>query len=172
MRAYLLSAPRWVLSVGTGLFFGLFMTVFFLIQDGHVLPAVINGPIGGILFGAIMGRQAARQNNQVMEALGPLTPPGLRDAIRATNRGPVPEDRQIRQAACRLTNLQLHQLSRQREWSLAFFGLMDVLYVLLALTRSPWWWAAAALFSVALAGQVWLPGHLRRRLDRLQVDQP
>ncbi len=61
VRAYLLSAPRWVLALVQGVFFGAGLTVFSLVStDRHWVGAVVRGAVGGVFFGAVMAPIAHR----------------------------------------------------------------------------------------------------------------
>ncbi|MBN1094310.1 hypothetical protein JKP75_18190 [Blastococcus sp. TML/M2B] len=75
----------------------------------------------------------------------------------------MPAEPAVRQAASGLIGAQLVHLDRQRRWAPAFFVLMGVLSAFLAITGSPWWWAAVPAWALAAAGHLWMRAHLRRR---------
>jgi Flp pilus assembly protein TadB len=172
MREKLQNAPWWVWSLIMGLTFGSFATVFNHFQQPvSWTAAIIGGLIGGVLFGAVMGPWVARQRRKALAASGDMPFHDRQIANRAVMRGPVPLDPEIRQAAARLSRLQLKQYSPGRRWlGVIFFGALNVLYGLLALTDSPWWWIAFAIFLGFGALNVMLPRHLQRRLEMLSQE--
>lgn len=158
-----------MLSVVHGVLYGTFMAVgSSVFLHGDWIGAVVGGFVGGVLFGAVMGPVAYRLNSPARETVGSMAPTSQRAALRAVLRGPVPEDQQIREAAHRLVIGQLVQMGRLRTFSIVAFAVAEVVYVVLALTFTPWWWAAAALFAVMLAHQLWLPHHLQHRAELLR----
>jgi uncharacterized membrane protein YfcA len=163
-----LNAPRWVLSLWTGLPFGAFMTIFGVLRGDRWLAALIGGAIGGLIFGAIMGPFAHRMYRRQRQVVGTASPEVERAAGKATWRGPVPEAPEVRAVALKLIDHQLGELRRRRTLTLVSFASFSALYVVIALAWSPWWWLAAAFFAVMLAMTVGLPGHLRRRADLLR----
>jgi len=168
VRTWLSGAPRWVLSVWAGALFGAFMAISGVLRGDGWPAALIGGAIGGLVFGAIMGPFAHRTYRRQRQAVGTASPDVERAAGRATWRGPVPEDPEVRAAALALINHQLAEARRRRTFSFSSLTLFSALYVVAALTWSPWWWGAAALFGVLLVMAVGMPGHLRRRADLLR----
>lgn len=171
MREKLQDAPWWVWSLIEGAFFGSFMTVFFHAQDSAAgwPGAIVAGVISGAAFGAVMGPFAARQRRRTAAAAGSLPDRDLRVAGRAVMRGPVPQDTETRQAAERLAIHQLKEFSRFRWLGLCVFAAFTLLSGYLALTSSPSWWAATAVFAVFEGLYLFLPRHLRRRVDLLKL---
>ncbi|WP_028921396.1 hypothetical protein [Pseudonocardia acaciae] len=175
MRWYLMNAPAWVLSVITGLAFGLLMTIAFALLSSAIwnTPAtsltfdIVAGAIGGLIFGAVMGPFAAMRYRHVRSVLGPLSAEDLAVVLRAVARGPVPADPELRQAAGRLARLKLDDLRRNRVWTTLIFVLFLLLEVREAVVTSPWFWLAAVLFAYFILLQLWLPRRLRRRIERL-----
>lgn len=170
VRAYLLGAPRWLLGLIQGLFFGVGMTVFSLVTtDRHWAGAVIGGLFGGVVFGLVMAPIAYRQNKGVREASGLTSPDDQRAALRAAVRGPVPSNPHIREAALRIAAQQRQEVLSKRLFSIVTFVAIGALNIFLAVTESPWWWFSVILFASLLSWQLWLPGHLARREPRLQA---
>jgi hypothetical protein len=54
MRARLMVAPRWVLALYYGVFFGVAISLFTGIRDSSVLGGVVAGLLEGLIFSAIM----------------------------------------------------------------------------------------------------------------------
>lgn len=177
MRTWQLRAPWWVLSLVAGTMFGGFRALWaYFGEDASPLVTVLNGVIGGVFFGALMGLLAARGNKRLLAALDPLPVERQAEARRAAFRGRVPDDPEVREAATRLVTVQADRLHQQRWWAPLFWIATLALGAWLAVTSSPWWWLAEALFAALLIHQLWLPRHLQRRLDRLRAadgaDQP
>jgi Flp pilus assembly protein TadB len=164
----LLNAPRWVLSLMAGVWFGAFMTIWGVLQGDRWQAALIGGAVGGLIFGAVMGPFAHRMYARQRQAVGTTSRDVERAAGRASWRGPVPDDPEVRAVALKLIDHQLGELRRRRTLTLVSFASFSALYVVIALAWSPWWWLAAAFFAVMLAMTVGLPGHLRRRADLLR----
>ena len=102
MRDRLLNAPTWVQSLLGGGLFGLLNTVTGRLIGGESwTEAAVGGAIGGVVFGAVMGPVLARQQQRARDAVGTRSAAELRRAGRVANRGPVPDDRELREAARR-----------------------------------------------------------------------
>jgi hypothetical protein len=170
MRERLQSAPWWVMSLISGGFFGVWMTIFgYLEHPGSWTRAIVIGLTEGVFFGAIMGPIQARQRRKRVAAIGTMPARDLRVAGRAAMRGPVPADPKIRQTAEWLATNQLKETLRIRWPGLIFLMFLTVGSVAIALT-SPWWWfGAAAMFSIFVFFVV-LPAHLRRRIEMLKPE--
>jgi hypothetical protein len=165
-------APWWVWSLVVGVAFGLFR--FFralLLDDVSLVAALLLGLVSGLIFGLILGPVLSRLAKRQREAMGAADDNSARAARRAMMRGPVPEDAQVREAAARTAAFQLQQLHRQRLWGPPFWLLMIALAVWMTVTRSPWAILALIVFCGGLVYQLWMPRHLRRRLELLQQHQ-
>jgi hypothetical protein len=164
VRTWLLDQPRWKRAVVLGTTFGAFMTLYMgLTQDVSWVAAVLGGVVAGALFGPIMSQTMFPQEPELRRVVGAARAAGRRQVSRATWRGPVPGDPDVRAAASAVIAYQLPILERQRRWAPLFYLFM----ILVALTESPWYWAAAAFFAAVLVVQLVLPGHLRRRAELL-----
>ena len=172
MRERLQSAPWWVMSLISGGFFGVWMTIFgYLEHPGSWTRAIVIGLTEGVFFGAIMGPLQARQRRKRVAAIGSMPAHDLRVAGRAAMRGPVPADPRVRQAAEWLATTQLKASSRYRWIGLIIVAFYTVASVAFALTWSLWWWpVAVAAFSLC-AWFIVLPRQLRRRIEMLKPDR-
>jgi hypothetical protein len=166
MRRYLMQAPWWVLSVVTGVPFGVAMVVGFQVlpslagQTTRSLPLIANvilGMTAGVVSGVVMGRLAARHNRQARSVLGPLPAEDFAVVLRASARGAVPPDPRLRRAAGRLAQLRLDELNRNRAGTSAVFLLGLLLEVYAAVVMSAWFWLGALVFVSAIVGQLWSP---------------
>jgi Flp pilus assembly protein TadB len=165
---WLLRAPWWVLSLVTGGLFGVNMALFgALFQEERWPVAVVGGVLAGVLFGAVMGPLLARQNRRWRDSVGTSSTDDLRRARRAARGGPVPTDPEQRALAHRLVTTQLGELRRRRRLSVTVFSVFLVLEAVMAVTRSPWFWLAAAFFAAMLALVLAYPRRLERRAAEL-----
>jgi len=138
-----------------------------LTQETSWVGAAMGGGAGGVVFGLIGSRVLFPRDPELRAAVAAARAAGRRRVARATRRGPVPDDPEVRSAAAAMTAYQLSVMERQRRWGPLFYMLMVVLAGALALTRSPWYWAAAAFFAFLLVLQVTMLGRLRRRAELL-----
>ncbi len=168
LRQRLLSAPRWVVGLISGLPFGTFMGVTSGLRHGRWTQALIEGVLAGAFYGAVMGVVMHRRYGRYREALGSVPQSDVRRAAREARRGRVPDDPEARRAAYRLLNVQLGELRRQRRWAPAFLALMVVGSVFMAVTQTPWWWCAVPFWLAVLAVHLLLPRRLDRRLQLLR----
>jgi hypothetical protein len=158
-------SPWWVQGLMYGFFFALLMTLFFRLDEKSWFPALVSGPVSGILFGILMGLTMSRINSRMLAGLEDFSSAELRTVARAAARGPAPHDPRLREAAQVMVTRRRDEMLRTRRWSLVFFSVLPVLYVLLAVTQKQWWWwLAAVMFLVFLAYLVTAPGRAERRL--------
>jgi hypothetical protein len=121
-----------------------------------------------MVFGLIMGRLLYRQFAALRHAMGPGSREALQTTARGAWRGPLPEDPAAREAALRLARYQLGELRRRRTVTYAVFAVALALETWLALTSSPWFWLAVAMFGLSLVVSLAFPRVLRRRIELLQ----
>ena len=165
MRMKLAMSPWWVQGLAYGLLFGFLMTLFFRLDEDTWFPALVSGPISGILFGVVMGLTMSRINGRMFVGLEDFSSLELRTVARAAARGPAPDDPRLREAAEALVRRRQDEMLRTRRWSLVLFSVLPVIYVLLAITQQQWWWwLAAVVFLIFLAYLVTTPGRVERRL--------
>ena len=89
--------------------------------------------------------------------------------MRASRRGPVPDDPATRAAAAGFTRDQLEQLMSQRSKNLTVIGVLGLLELVLAVTSSPWWWLLVLVWAWLFVAQLRQPQNLRRRLAQLNA---
>jgi hypothetical protein len=134
----------------------------------HWSSALIGGALGGLLFGAFVAPLQRRQNRSLREATGEMPDADVRSAVRASLRGPVPADSEVRAAAGRIGTRQAELMTRHRVWAVPFFVVMAGGAGWLALTGAPLWWAGAAFFLGLGAFQLIAPGRYRRRAELMK----
>ena len=168
LRQRLLTAPRWVIGLVTGIPFGVIMGAETGLRHGRWTDALIEGAIAGVFYGAVMALFMHRRFGRYREAMGDVPRRNVRRAAREARKGRVPEDPEARRAASRILDLQLTELRRQRRWAPAFFLLIAALSAFLAVADTPWWWVTVPCWLVLLAMYLVLPQRLERRLDLLR----
>ena len=178
MEAYLIAAPVWVRSVVLGVFFGVAMAVVPFGGGGDwagrgVVGVV--GVVGGIFFGFFMDRFIKRDLGASDAELRDLPIAQRRAAMRAAWRGPAPTDPAVRAAA--LHNAENTRDVTDRRWRLTtmvfvVFVVFLVVYTVMALTRSPWWWLAFAMFAGLLALHLTSRRRVERRIGVLSGPTP
>lgn len=166
----LTTAPWWVLSLVQALLVGsVAVPVGAWIdpdKDRGLLSLLVHGLIAAIPLGLVFGLFQARQNRQTLADTG-LPEPAAQAAARAAARGPVPADPQVRAAARTLASNRLSALEGQRTAVLLICAAAFVASVVGAAVSFPGLILTAVVFAAALAGAVFLPGHLERRIDDL-----
>lgn len=132
---------------------------------------LINGAISGVLFGVFMRvvtrRQQVAQEQRTAAFTAGLSLQDRTLAVRASRRGPIPDDPATRAAAAALTRDQLERTTSQRNRNLALFGAIGLLEVAQALTSSPWFWLGVLVFAGVIVAQLREPQKLRRRVAQL-----
>jgi hypothetical protein len=169
MRAYLAGVPTWVSSVISGVLFGAAMTVYSVVRDGSLPWAYLTvmGALVGAAFGITLHLLVGRELGASRAELAALPLDQRREALRAMGRHPVPTDPTVRRVALNQALATRDLYRRRTRFTLATFGVFLLLEAFLAITSSPWYWAAVALFAVMAAAQVVLPRRLDRRIALL-----
>jgi len=162
----------WVRALILGVVFGVVMGLFAAHRHGYdVVDGLITGIFSGVLFGLFMSRATRRQQvareQRTAAFTGGLTPERRTVAVRASRRGPVPDDPAIRAAAAGLARDQLGQSISHRSKNLTIFGVIGLLELVMALTSSSWYWLAVLMFAALIVAQLRQPQALRRRLALL-----
>jgi len=162
----------WVRVLTSGVPFGVVMGLFAAHRHGSdAADGLINGAVSGVLFGVFMAwatrRQQVAREQRTAVFTGGLTPERRAMAVRASRRGPVPDDAAIRTAAVGLARDQLEQSISQRSKNLTIFGVIGLLELVMALTSSRWYWLAVLMFAAVSVAQLRQPQALRRRLALL-----
>jgi hypothetical protein len=164
-------APPWLLSVLLGssfaVLFGL-ASVVLIDNDDGIAGMTIGAVIAGCFFGAVMGPLVARERDRLAAQVGPL-PKDTRRAIgRASERGPVPADPEVRAAAYRLVLHRIDQQRRLRTLTILGFGALAVTSVAGAVTSAARWEIPAALTVLLAVSTVYQHRSLRRRAALLR----
>lgn len=162
MGDWVFRAPRWFWSLVSGVPFGVAMAGFFMIQnDGPLAAPAVVGVCAGVFFGFFMGRWQARWIESLRPGLAHLRRDQRSAAARATMRGPVPADPEIRIAANFLTEARREVNKSQRH--LRFFFPIAALLSLFLVAESRWWLALTALFIGMTLVQFWSSRQLEKR---------
>ena len=147
-----------------GVFFGFFGWLFGLMDWPEPLIA---GASTGVLFGGSMVVMRERQQRQLHTAAGDLPADQVDAAGRAANRGPVPDDPTIRQAAARIAQSRLDSMVRMRVLVIIAIVLLTGSTVLNALDGEVSSAVITALGVLAMANLLYEVKRLRRRVARL-----
>src|ERR1700712_277081 len=160
---------RWAQVLLFGIPFGLVLGLI-SISGSHSTglgPAVTVGVIGGAVFGLAMQR-FVRLLERRRTGIAPLTSALDREdratALHASQRGPMPRDPLVREAAAALARHQLDELARQSRQTVIVFVALGAITVVFALIVSPWWWLGTVLCAVVIAVRWSRLRSLRRRL--------
>lgn len=162
-------APWWVVSVVTAAVFTVVLAATLRVGVGDSIGHSLTvGTVAGLLFGLVMGPFMADTRRRLLQDLPHATPEQRSDALRSAHLGPVPTDPRVRLLAGEIVRRRLEQAERQHTASTVGLGLFSCLYILQALTSSPWWLIAAAFFATTAVVSWGQPARLERRLDRLR----
>lgn len=167
MRAYLLTAPRWVLSLLHGLPFGFVLATAILWDRQASAQQIIGlGLVSGLVYGVGVAFAGEKERREVRTVIGDASPDRLRTVCRASRRGPVPADPEVRASSLRLAR---HDAAKaQRGLILAIpFGLLLTVAAVTKINESPVLILVAALFPVTLAYQVFATRRLKQRVELL-----
>jgi hypothetical protein len=164
-----MDAPRWVLATLVGLPVAVVLALMtHAREDASWTAAIVQGIAVGVVVGAVMGPFLHRQNRRTREAIGDVPDAVRRTAGRAALWGPVPADPAARQAALRIAEHSLAQVSRRRVIAWLGIVLFTVASAYLAVAQSSWWWPATAFWVALLLVSFILRPRLRRRIELLQ----
>jgi len=138
-------AMVFVLVIATFLF-------FHLAKGGSFRPAVTESLVQGALATAAMTVLGVWQRRDRYRGADPrLSMEQRTQALAASQRGPVPADKSVKREALRLAR-RSHDEAIKGVVGQIIFGVIALVFVVLALLTSPWWWgnAAIAAFSAGL----------------------
>ncbi len=121
-----------------------------------------------MVCGPVLGYLTAHEMQKSVAAAGPLTEDDRVLVERAARRGPVPEDRALREAALLVTEDRLMVLRRTRARALTFASVLFLVTAFFAITQSPWWWIAVVACAALLVLVVVSPARLQQRADMLR----
>jgi hypothetical protein len=162
-RTRFLYAPWWVFGAMTGLPLALTAGVLVGLRYGDLLFAVLCGLLAGLVTGLVTGIVAAKTNERIRAAVGPIPPEHVAAVMRAAHRGPVPQDPAVREAALRMAVHQLTETSRFYRSAVLGFGFFAVFDAFAAVVTGAWHlWLGALLFAFFAVA----PPVQRRRLER------
>jgi hypothetical protein len=133
------------------------------------VPAIVGGCVGGVFFGLLMGRLTARQRRRSASPLSGMPAAQRRQVARAANRGPVPDDAEVRARAAVAADHWATQGELRRGQSAVVFGLFASGSAVFAVVSSTLWLLAVAFWLVMLVVAWRQPARLRRRAARLRA---
>jgi hypothetical protein len=160
---YLYDPPRWLPAVLGGVVGGALLGMFFKLNSASSVEAGGIALIGGTLIGAGIARWY--EPSWSSEVAG-LAAGERRAALRATYRGPVPVDPEIRTAAIRIASHQLPKLEQYRRFALPLYGLILICAVAGFVAGGSWLALLSGAIAVVNLYVAWYqPRHLRRRIE-------
>jgi hypothetical protein len=172
MRTYLLTAPRWMVGVFSGLIFGIGMA--FIVRG--ISPPTPSWPATLVIclatgagFGLTMAFTIGRQRHALLEAAGDLPPAQLLAAVRAAAWGPVPAEPQIRAAAGRVAQSRIVKIRRSRVLLLIVVVLFSALGVINALLGTYPSAALNVLVVLLMGSELYQLKRLPQRIERLSA---
>jgi Flp pilus assembly protein TadB len=168
MRDYMSGSPKWVVAVIAGAFYGTGMGIFVKSDGSSWTATIISAVVLGVGFGIPSAFWFDKQRRQMRAAEGDLPTDKLKSAHHAAERGPIPEDPEVRAAARRIATHQLQQL--QRTPRLVVIGVPAALLVVVVIgsvTDSPWNLIFAVAPVFVLIGQLSVSRRARRRIELL-----
>ncbi|TKV55959.1 hypothetical protein FDO65_21685 [Nakamurella flava] len=155
-------------AIWGGVIFGLVIGGIFLASSGgQVWAAVGVAILAGGLFGLAVDYNLHRQRRAAVAALGPAGETLNRSDVHDALSGPVAKDPSARQQQLKIVDLQIAEAGRAGRRTIIVFGLLLFAEVVLAITSTPWFWVAAALFAVLLVATPIQQARLRRRRAEL-----
>ncbi|HEY0617565.1 MAG TPA: hypothetical protein VGD15_08260 [Kribbella sp.] len=167
MRLYLSEPPRWVLAVLFGIPFGIGMGIVVKRDASTWAEAGIGALVMGVAFGLGMGFATDKWLRTMRAAEGHLKREKVPSAHRAAQRGPVPDDPEVRAAALRIATQQLDLDRRAPLLVIIPAALLLVGVVAASVTESPWHLLFAVVPGLMLFGRWYRPRQLRRRVALL-----
>ena len=145
-------------------------------DGGVTTDGVASSAVAAVLYGPVLGlvlARRARWSRRVTARLGRLTPAELREARRAADRGPVPEDARVRDAALWLAELRHEGTLRVRRAATVVWTVLLLVDLAVVLVAPGWpWWYGVALVALGLAATWWVPRDRAARVARLRGDDP
>jgi hypothetical protein len=172
VHRWLINAPLWVTFLGMAVPCGAAVTLTLGLQGLSWIVSVVVGAWAGAMYGCLVAPIVERCYRPVREALVGLSKQDWKAAVRATWRGPAPEEPAARAAAAWLVGAQLAQVRRRRTPFLIGYSLVVPLAIYGAVVHSPWWWAAAAVVGAMFVLALKTPRALECRLAILGETVP
>jgi hypothetical protein len=169
VNAWLLRAPRWQLALVMGALLVPFVVLLFrLAGDRSWTAALLMGIAVTIVCAPVLGALTASAMRGARAASASLPEEDRALVERASRRGPVPADDDLREAALSLAEDRLTVLRSTRTRGLTATGVLVLLSGSLAVAQSAWWWAAVAAGAALLVLVLVTPARLERRTRLLR----
>jgi hypothetical protein len=164
VQRWLINAPLWVTFLAVALPCGAAFTLVLGLQGLSWIISAVVGAWAGALYGCLVAPIVERNYRSVREAMAGLSPEDWKTALRATWRGPAPEEPATRAAAAWIVGDQLAQVRRRRTPFLIGYSLVVLLAIYLAVVQWPWFWAAVPIVGAMFVLALQAPRALERRL--------
>jgi O-antigen/teichoic acid export membrane protein len=153
MRYGLLRWPIGVRSLVAGLIWGLGMFAWpFRDAADRTGTTLLISVVFGLIFGGAMYLAVGRRERDAFAVDGrPLTGDERVTVVRAVDDVEPPAQARLREVATGVARRRAAESRSSVAIGFVVFGLMLALSVFLAISGSPWWWAAAGLWAVLIA---------------------
>jgi len=170
VRAYLITAPAWVMGVVyAGVIVPLSAATLAAVDHLSWQSAFTISVVGGVLLAVVIAVATQRQRRRRLDSYGHLSHAQRGEALRWTPRRPPPRDPQVRAAALNTAEYLLTVSEGHRLLNLGYLAIMTALAAAGAITQSPWWGVYAVMFAVSFGSTFTLPTRMRRRIALLET---
>jgi hypothetical protein len=170
VRAYLNTAPRWILWLLYGVPFGAVMSIGTAWDDwSDPLETILFGLVVGLPYGVFATFATEHPRREVLALIGEVPRDELSTVFRAARRGPVPADPELRAASLRLNR---HDAARARlgAWTTLPFAVLMIAAAVFKPDGRPVW-SVLAVLVLAGVGYQWISSRrLDQRAELLTVD--
>jgi hypothetical protein len=166
------TAPAWWRVLEFTVVFGVIFTVVAGVEDGGTdLPLLVTGLIAGVVVALFYGPQTAGTRERLVRSLpAGTTPAQVRAALRASRRGPVPEDPVVRVVTTVLLRQRVAGALASQRQSVVVGAVGVVVSGVLAVTAHPAFAVLGAVFLWGFVETFWRPRRLVARLVALEGD--
>lgn len=170
VRTRLQTAPAFVRFLVSALVGGLVAAAIHKLWDhdswGH---ALVSGLFLGVLLEVVETFTTGRRRDDIDAITAGLTAAQQQQVLRTSPRNPVPSNAAVRQAAIRFAEYRLAEYDRHHVAGRWVVGVFAAVFLVLALTTSPFYWVGVVVIVYVLAQELSEPRRLRRRLEMLRA---
>lgn len=173
MEAFALTVPRAVLGAVVGIPTAIVLGLVFRFVDGSGWgETLIFAAGGGVLLGGTVALGFSMRRRMLRQATGDASTQILIPASRATWKGPVPSDPEIRSAALAIATRQLATTKRLHIPFILCGVLLLVSMVGGAVAGGGWssLWTLPAILGIVVAQLFYTPKRLRQRIQQLSAN--
>jgi len=146
--------------------------VYFAIATGLIRMALshedltqgaIAGVTGGLLFGIWTGISTVRRRALYTRLVDPIPPEKLAEVFQFADKGPLPDNAEMRVASGRIVAYRLSKLGSALWATYIIFGAFGAFSLYKAITSGAVWWIFLIFFAAAVLAAVVRASRIRRR---------